>query len=350
VEAASDDVAGRTLHYAAEIAPRYSNVMAFRVGGQIIERTVRLGDRVHRGQVVARLDPADALKRSHASEAALAAAEHRLLFARQQLERDQAQFAQGLIATAQLEQTQDAFSAAAAARQQAADQLALARDTLGYQTLVAGHDGVILAESADTGQVVAAGQGVYTLAWSGDVDVIIDASAHDVGRISIGDPARVRLAALDRPLDAQVREIAPAADAQSRTYRVRLTLAEPAPEARLGMTGTATLLPQREPPLDPFVVPATALFHSGPHPALWVIRASDSTLELRTVEVLRYRERSALIAGNLRSGDRVVAAGVHTLHVGERVEPVAPLFAGDVPDVGDTDGITPSAGDRGGTP
>src|SRR5579883_779246 len=43
VQAAADDVLGRVLRYPAEVAPRYSNVMAFRVPGQIIERSVRLG-------------------------------------------------------------------------------------------------------------------------------------------------------------------------------------------------------------------------------------------------------------------------------------------------------------------
>lgn len=326
VQTAADDVAARTLRYPAEIAPRYSNVMAFRVGGQIVERTVRLGDRVHQGEVLARLDAADAEKAAHAARAAVAAAEHRLLYTREQLERDQAQFDRGVIAATQLEQTQDAFATASAARQQAADSLAVAQNTLKYQTLVADHDGVIASELADTGQVVAAGQGVYTLAWSGDLDVLMDAAAGDIARIEVGDPAEVQLSALDSPLEAHVREVAPAADPASRTYRVRLTLSATDPRVRLGMTGTVSLLLQHDAPIDPFVVPATAIFHAGAQPAVWVIRA-DSTLELRPVQVLRYRERVALVGGALKPGERVVAAGVHTVHAGERVEPVAPLFA-----------------------
>src|SRR5262249_25758461 len=93
------------LHYPVEVAARYTNVMAFRVPGQIIERRVRLGDTVHRGDVIARLDSIDAEKQQSAARAALDAAEHRLVFARQTLERDKAQQAQNLIAANQLEQT-----------------------------------------------------------------------------------------------------------------------------------------------------------------------------------------------------------------------------------------------------
>src|SRR5579864_8985062 len=129
--------AAEARRYPVEVAARYSNPMSFRVPGKIVERTVRLGDTVRKGQVVARLDPADALKQEATARAALEAAEARLLFARQQLERDTAQSAKNLISTRDLEQTQDAFAAAKAAREQAADELVIAHDNAQYTTLVA---------------------------------------------------------------------------------------------------------------------------------------------------------------------------------------------------------------------
>src|SRR3984893_211835 len=219
--------------------------MSCRVAGKVLERKVRRGDTVHRGEVVARLDPIDAEKQAAAARAALDAAEHRLVFARQQLDRDKAQSAQNLIAANQFEQTEDAYSAALAGRDQSADQWVVARNTLQYNSLVADHDGVITSENADTGQVVAAGQAVYGLAWSGDVDVNLDAAASDLGKITVGQSADVTFTALpDSHFSARVREVAPAADPQSRTYRVKLTLVNGAPEVRLGMTGDAKLSAQ----------------------------------------------------------------------------------------------------------
>ncbi len=285
---------GETIRYPVEVAARYSNTMSFRVPGKLIERNVRLGDTVKKGQVVARLDPLDAQKQAASAQAALDAAEHRLVFAQQQLDRDEAQAAQNLIAANQLEQTQDAFTAALAGRDQAAAQAVVARNTLQYNTLVVDHDGAITSESADTGQVVAAGQAVYGLAWSGETDVTLDAAESDLGRIVIGQAANVTFPALPgRHFDARVREIAPAADPQSRTYRVKLTLTQPGQLVRLGMTGDATLAPATAPGAAPataatFTVPATAIFHQGNSPAVWVINASNSTLELRPVAVRSY--------------------------------------------------------------
>jgi RND family efflux transporter MFP subunit len=337
---------GQSVRYPIEAAARYANVMSFRVAGKVVERTVRLGDVVRRGTVVARLDAADAEKQAAAARAALDAAEHRLTFAQQTLDRDTAQFAQALIAENALEQTQDAYSAARSARDQAADQLVVTRNTLLYHALVADHDGMITSENADTGQYVSAGQAVYGLAWSGDIDVNLDAAAGDLGRMTIGQTAEVTFSALPgRRFAARVREVAPAADPQSRTYRVKLTLAagQGADAVRLGMTGDAVLSPAAAggdakavdsvraatATAPMFKIPATAIFHQGSAPAVWVIRAGDSTLELRPVTVRTYTERTAVVTSGLAEGDSLVLAGVHTVFAGQHVHAVKPLFADD---------------------
>ncbi len=322
-------VGGSGPRYTIEAAARYSNVMSFRVAGQILERKVRLGDTVHRGDVVARLDSSDAVKQAGAARAALDAAEHRLEFARRQLERDKAQHDQNLIAANQYEQTEDAYAAALAGRDQSASQYSVADNALRYTTLVADHDGTITAENADTGQFVTAGQAVYGLAWSGDVDVVLDAAAADLGKMTIGQAADVEFNALpEHHFAARVREIAPSADPQSRTYRVKLTLMDRSPQVHLGMTGDATLsAPGKTTAATLFKVPATAIFHQGNDTAVWIVRKQESTLELRPIAVRSYAEHSVVVGSGLADGDILVVAGVHTVFAGERVTPISPLFA-----------------------
>jgi membrane fusion protein, multidrug efflux system len=317
-----------------EVQARYSTPLSFCVGGKIIERRVRLGDVVKTGQIVARLDPADAQKSAASAQAQLTAAQHAFTYAKQQLERDQAQAKENLIAPAQLEQTTTAYASAAAQRDQAAQQAALSKDQLQYTTLVADHAGVITAEQADTGQNVSAGQAVYNLAWSGDVDVVCDVPESALAALAVGQTAKVTLAALPgRSFTARVRELSPAADPQSRTYRARLTLENPGADVRLGMTADIAISTSPANSAanqgSSFVVPATALFHDGAEPAVWVVRAADNALELRRVTVTRYNERTIVIGGGLKEGERVVLQGVHTVSAGEKVRPIAPLHPED---------------------
>lgn len=313
-----------------EVQARYSTPLSFRVGGKIIERQVRLGDTVTPGQIVAKLDPADATKNAAAAKAQLSAAQHQLDYARQQLDRDRAQARENLIAANQLEQTRNAYASALAQRDQAAQQAALSADQLKYTTLQADHAGVITAEQADTGQNVAAGTPVYQLAWSGDIDAICDVPESVLAGLAVGQRANVTLGPLPgKTFTAVLREIAPAADPQSRTYRVKLTLESPSPDVRLGMTANISFDNRGSDNQATYTVPATALFHDGKAPAVWVVKPQEDTLELRRVQVLRYDARTVTLAGGVKAGERLVWQGVHTVSAGEKVRAVPPLHPED---------------------
>jgi membrane fusion protein, multidrug efflux system len=331
--AAEADTKGSQSSLPGTVESRYSTPLSFRVGGKIIERRVRLGDRVKAGEVVARLDPSDNTKNAASAAAQLSAAEHQLTYAEQQVMRDHAQAKENLISRAQLEQTENAYAAALAQRNQAQAQAALSQDQLKYTTLVADKAGVITAEQADTGQNVSAGQAVYNLAWSGEIDVVADVPETALASLKVGQNATVTIGALlGKKFAARVREVSPAADAQSRTYRVRLTLEAPTPEVRLGMTADVafaqTTASASGTPAQSFTLPSTALFHAGKLPAVWIVKA-DNALELRRVEISRYGERTVTVSQGISAGDRVVWQGVHTVSAGEKVRVVAPLHPED---------------------
>jgi len=323
--------ASLTTQFPGEVHARYELPLSFRVPGQLTARYARLGDHVQSGQVLAKLDNADALKTQASAQAALDAAEHRLTFATQQRDRDEAQSAQNLISQLQLDQTHDGYASALAARDQARQQLALAGNQLRYATLLADHDGSITSEQAEVGQVLAAGQAVFGFAWSGERDVFIGVPEDQLGGVSIGQAATVSLPAMPgRNYLAHVRDISPAADPQARTYRVKLALDADGQQLSLGMTAQVALAPKDDGGRE-VRIPATALFHDQEQPAVWVVRPSDSTLELRRVTVRRYGERAVLISAGLKPGERVVMQGVHAVAAGEKVEPVAPPHPEDSP-------------------
>lgn len=321
--------AGDAMHsFPGDVHARYEMPVSFRVGGKLAARYVNLGDQVKKGQVLAQLDSQDAEDNLASARAALDAAEHRLLFASQQRDRDEAQFKQNLISKAQIDQTRDAYASALAARDQASQQWKLAQNQTHYTALVADHDGAITSQHADVGQVLAAGQEVFGFAWSGERDVYIDVPENSIDGIGQWQAGVVTLPALPgRAYSARVREIAAAADPASHTYRVKLAFDEPDSSLELGMTAQVSLAATAQPGAYARI-PATALFHDGNRPAVWVVRA-DSTLELRPVSVARYDEQDVLLAGGVHPGERIVMQGVHTVAAGEKVIPVVPLHSED---------------------
>jgi multidrug efflux system membrane fusion protein len=125
-------------------------------------------------------------------------------------------------------------------------------------------------------------------------------------------------------LKGRVREIAPSADAATRTYAVRVTILEASPAVQLGMTANV-ILPDAVAAAGALLVPASAVFEHQGGSAVWVLQAEGDVLKplLRPVTVRQFREDGVLIADGLKPGERIAAAGVHKIVAGQPLRAMA---------------------------
>ena len=65
-------------------------------------------------------------------------------------------------------------------------------------------------------------------------------------------------------------------------------------------------------------IPSTALYEKDRKSAVWIVK-DDQTIELRPIVVIRYDTDSVEVSSGLRSGERIVTAGVHKLLAGQKV-------------------------------
>ena len=115
---------------------------------------------------------------------------------------------------------------------------------------------------------------------------------------------------------AHVREIAPQADSATRTRRTRLTLDQTPAAFRLGSSVSVTV---SSPTAEHFQLPLTALQEVDGHSRVWIIDSATQTVSPRDVSVLRRDARNVLLSGGIKTGDRVVSAGVYSLTPGQKV-------------------------------
>jgi RND family efflux transporter MFP subunit len=292
--------------YSGEVRARIETTLGFRVPGKLIERLVDAGAVVKAGQPLARLDATDAGLQSIQAEAqrALAAADA-LRF------RDLR--AKNFVSQSALDARETALKAAEA-------QAALATNQAGYTTLKADRAGVIGQVLAEPGQVVAAGQGVFRLAPDGEREVAITIPENELGSFKLGQEAEVSLWSDERkPLGGVLREIAPVADPLTRTYAARISLKNADPRLPVGLTATVRFIAKTS--AGGFTVPLAAIFQLGSQPAVWLV-AADGSLSLKPVTVASFGDNGALISAGLAGGERIVAAGVNRLVVGEKVRVV----------------------------
>jgi RND family efflux transporter MFP subunit len=108
----------------------------------------------------------------------------------------------------------------------------------------------------------------------------------------------------------RVREVVPQADAATRMLTMKVSLENPPPTMQPGANLRSRMRLHSD---TAFVLPGTALNESDGRPAVWVVDPQHQTVDLRSVEVLRYDASSIAISSGLEDGEIVVTAGVHAL-------------------------------------
>jgi RND family efflux transporter MFP subunit len=297
----------RTLTYSGSVKSRTEMNLGFRVAGKVTERRVNIGDRVKKGDVLARLDPTDYRLAVQSAEASLDAAVKAVETARLTRERARTLLAKNTVPQSQLDQAELSYNQAVASRAAAAAALDQARNQLAYADLASDRDGIVSVVGAEPGQVVAAGTPVVTVVADDEKEIKIAVPETEIGNFQAGKTVTARFWADEAlSLEGKVREVSASADPLSRTFQVRVSL--PADDKVLiGMTATVEARLGRE--AEGYSVPLTALAEKDGGKIVWTVDASKATVHARPVEVSGFTGDGVSVTEGLKPGDLVVAAG-----------------------------------------
>ncbi len=326
------------------VRPAETVLVQPQVEGQATEELfVDVGDRVEKGQVMARLSDSQlTLKRSQLV-ASLSAAEASVAQARAQIAeaeasraeatraRDRARTlkAQGNIAQAALDDV-ESQALIADTRVNAAQQgLAAAEAQIGLiHAQIADVDlsisrteirapvaGLVAERNARIGAIASAtgGAAMFTLIRDGALELYADVVEADLLRLAPGQPAAIRVAGVSAPLTGSVRLVEPTVDEGTRLGRVRIGLDDPT-QVRDGMFGEAEIIVAER---AGNAVPVTAVAADGS-----VLRVADGVVE-RVPVTTGIRDGALLeIREGLVPGDLLVARAGAFVREGDRINPV----------------------------
>lgn len=299
-----DAAAPARLTFPGEVRARHESRLAFRLGGKIVERRVDVGDRVKRGQVLARLDARDAALNAAQAEAARALAEA-------EAKRYRELRAKNFVSQAVLDAKETALATAAA-------QAGMARNQAAYTTLTAERDGVVTAVEAEAGQVVAAGQTVLRVAEDGEREIAIAVPEADVEQVRSAGGFTVTLNSLPgRSWNGRLRELSPSADPATRTFAARIAVPEADASVRLGMSARVEAKVSRGDTAP--VLPLSAFFTRDDAAHVWVVDPATQTVALTKVETDGVAGNALRVKAGLAPGQLVVIAGASLLEPGQKV-------------------------------
>lgn len=280
--------------------------LSFKIGGVVAEVPVRAGERVRRGQILARLDPVEI-------DAQVAQAQSALAKARRDTDRV-ARLQAEKVAT--LEQAQNAKTG----MELAEAQLRVAEFNRRFATIEAPADGRILRRLAEPSELVGPGQ--PELGFGGEAEGWIfraGIAEREVRRLAVGDAATLVFhGPPDLTVPARLTQIAEAADPQTRTFEVELEVPSPPAALRSGAVGTLTVA-QTGPVARPRVPLSALLEGHGRSAFLFSLNPDGRTVRRQQVAIEALLADIALLASPLPEGERIVITGAEYLRDGETV-------------------------------
>jgi RND family efflux transporter MFP subunit len=296
--------------------------VAFQVPGKVVMAGPDEGHTVHAGQTIASLDPAEYRL---AVEQAAAQADR----ATRDRDRNRPLLVSGGISAADMDHLESSARQSAAV----AD---LAKKRLADTRLTAPITGVVARRAIEVGATVAPGQSVYTIVALDPVRVRIGVPEGDIGHITEGAAASVRIPALDTSFAGRVSLIGVAADPTTRSFTVEISVPNSTRRMRAGMVAEATITTRET--TSAIVVPATAVLHDGAADGATFVYVLDAgRAHARRVTTGAARGDSLEIVSGLTKSDRLIVAGQHRLRDGTRVQRVD----AHSPTVGTTGGAKP---------
>jgi HlyD family secretion protein len=301
-----------------------------RVGGRMQEISVRLGDRVNRGQRIAKIEDFELVEQVKQAEAAqevskatIRQREADLQLAETNAERSRNLFARQLLPKQTLDDTEARYQAAVAqldlARAQATQsnaRLDELRITLANTIITSPVNGFVARRAADPGAFVSQNAPIVDVVDISRVRLVANVVEKDLKEIRAGDQASVEVDAFPGEMFmGRIARVAPVLDPATRTAPIEIEIPNGDYRLKPGMYARIGIVSGEQ--KDALVVPANSVVDSGGRRGVFLAQENNTAM-FRPVRVGVEEPEQVEILEGVAEGDRVVTTGAGALRDGDR--------------------------------
>lgn len=286
------------------------SVLSAQASGRIATLSVKAGDRVQAGQVLAVIDDRATQAGVAQAQAGVAQAQASLANAKAAYERTKELRAQGFIAQAALDSALAQYRAAEAGAAAARAGQTQASVAQGFTRLTAPYDGWVLATHAEAGALAMPGAPILTVYAPQPIRAVVHVPASQQPLALAASQVEVQLPGTDKWVSPAAKTTVPAADPVSQTVEWRLNLSDadgagqvPGRQVKVRFVGSAAQAASQR-----LVVPATALLRRGELTGVYVVTAKGDAAKgfaLRAVRTGATHGEGVEVLAGLKAGDQV---------------------------------------------
>ena len=307
------------IDFPAQISPTQKTILAFKYAGKIKSINFESGDFVKKGQVIATIDDSDYKVNLEAFSKKYEAANAVVQNAEAQFYRAEKLYKGGAMPKKDYDNALMQKNVAISTLKEASAGLENARNTLNDTKIIAPYDGYIDKKIVEVGAVVPEGGPVVSYISNDITDISVNASLKDIEYIKNASDINFKDNSTEKIYPLKIKTIAQNPDSINLTYPVTFTFSNLSKDEKFlsGQTGTVTISVKNTENSE-ILIPLNALFEdNGSNVYLFKNGIAVKT----AVEIGELRETNKIsIVKGLKTGDKVIVAGVSKLVDGDRVK------------------------------
>lgn len=305
-----------TLAFTGTLNALDSSTVAAEVEAVVREVAVREGERVRRGQLLARLDNETLAQSVAEQEAQLANSRARLGLARVKRDKQRELYDRGFISRLAFEEVESDFQVRVGELKAQEAQLARARKSLGDTRLSAPIDGVVYQRAINPGELAQRNTPLFRIADLSVLELAASVPARLVGKLHVGQHARFSVEGLAEEFDAELVRLNPVAAGGTRSFTVYLRVANRDGRLSAGQFAKGGIVLNEV--ADAVSLPLAALHDLGGKP--WVLLLEHGRIVKRPVSVRLLAEGAGRVAvAGVKPGETLLAANLLGVNPGDAV-------------------------------
>jgi RND family efflux transporter MFP subunit len=292
--------------------------LAPEISGIFTECPARLGDRVEKGAVLIRIDPADHRLALNEARAGLQAARARLETAEKTHARLEKLLPRKVISQDAFEKSEAEYKTALAAFSQAGALVDIRRRHLEKTVIRAPFSGFVASRHVEIGMTAAPGQPAITVADIRSMLLLVHFSEADYVRLDKTDPVSVSAPAFPgKAFTGAIHRMGIQADPATHTFPVEILVQNPGLTLKAGMSAVAVVT--ADVISDAVMIPQNAALYRESRLEVFVADPDQRALA-RVVELGRSRNGWVHVSRGLAPGDRVIVSGGQYLEPGDPIK------------------------------
>ncbi len=297
--------------------------LSFRNSGIVTVFDMKLGQKVKKGQLLAKLDNVQSRLAYEQAVTQLNSAASQMNTAKLSLNRVRSLYEKGSASLSDFEAAKNSFKTAEESHKSAKRGVDIQAEQIQYGYIYAPEDGIIASISAEVDENVSPGQAVAVLNAGTDMEITLGLPESIINGVNQGMDVAVGFTSLGgENFKGKVTEVAPAVDANTSTYPVRVTVTNPTDAIKTGMAATVTFdFADHKMDNTVLVVPAHAVGEDSNGRFVFLIEDDGDNAKVKKQQVVlgSLTSEGFEITSGLSAGQKIATAGLQTLLDGQEV-------------------------------